>query len=173
MHRRKAPRRQSLREKLIENRRGLELWSFASGKPTPPELLTPIPEKRAYTKRLDGSSEHKEQSAVVDWWDKQCGAYGLPHFALFAVPNGAYLASGFYGAAKLKAEGMRRGALDLILAKPTARFSGLFIEMKYGKNKASDDQEAMKNYLIGAGYYATVKWSADDAIATIKEYLAA
>lgn len=135
-----------------------------------PPVSFGIPPKRTYTKRAD-SSEHAEQSAVIDWWDKACGTYGLPQFALFAVPNGAHLASGYIGASRLKAEGMRPGALDLVLAVPRDQFHGLFLEMKYGRNKPSEDQDAFIAYLLGAGYHASVQWSADSAIAAIKEYL--
>lgn len=147
----------------------MDFYAAMSGKPNPIEYN--IPEKRKYTKRAGGSSEHAEQCKVIEWWDKVCGVYRLPPFALFAVPNGAHLASGYIGAGKLKREGMRRGALDLTLAKPTATFSGCYIEMKYGDNKPSPEQNAFVEYLVGAGYYAKVCYSADDAIAVIKEYL--
>lgn len=142
-----------------------------SGKPLP-DQLTPIPEKRAYTKRTDGSSEHEEQCAVIQWWDAACGTYGLPRFALFSVPNGAHLASGYIGAGRLKREGMRKGMLDLVLARPADQFHGMYIEMKYGDNKPSAEQKEVKAYLESQGYSVGVHWSADSAIAAIKDYLA-
>jgi hypothetical protein len=126
--------------------------------------------KRAYTKRSEGS-EHQEQSAVVDWWDVACKGYGLPHFALFAVPNGAFFGSGYATAAKLKKEGMRKGILDLVLAVPRDQFHGLFIEMKYGSNTPTPEQWKVKEYLEKAGYCCSIHWSADEAIKAIKEYL--
>lgn len=165
---RRAARQKSLREHLQDSQRGLNYYADMTGKP---RLDLAVPEKRQYTKRTDGSSEHAEQCAVIQWWDSACGTYNLPRFALFAVPNGAHLASGYIGAGKLKREGMRSGALDLILAKPTAKFAGCMIEMKYGDNKPSDAQNAFIGYLSGAGYYTTVCYSADAAIDAIKEYL--
>lgn len=163
--------RQSHREKLLENKKGLDHWAAMSGKPVPAEIQIVVPEKRAYTKRTDGRSEHAEQCTVIDWWDAQHSFYGVPHFALFAVPNGAHLSSAYIGAGKLKREGMRRGAFDLILAVPRHPFHGWFGEMKFGKNTASDEQEAFGIYLNGAGYAASFHWSADSAIASIKTYL--
>lgn len=172
MRRRFAPKRKSLRENLLESRRGLEHYAALAGRPIPAEIQRiSIPEKRAYTKRSDGS-EHDEQSTVVQWWNNACGTYGLPPFALFAVPNGAHLASGYIGAGRLKREGMRSGMLDLVLAAPRDQFHGFFLEMKYGKNRPSDEQIKVKDYLQGAGYMTGVYWSADSAIAAIKDYLA-
>ena len=162
-------RPQSLREKLQESQRGLNLWAAMSGKPA---IQLDIPEKRSYTKRAEGSNEHKEQCAVIDWWRSACGSYRLPEFALFAVPNGAHLASGYIGAGKLKREGMRPGALDLQLAAPRQQFHGLFLEMKFGKNKPSEEQEAFISHLARSGYSVSVHWTADSAIKAIKEYLA-
>lgn len=130
-----------------------------------------LPPKRNYERKSNGS-EHAEQSAVIDWWDSACGTYGLPRFALFAIPNGAFFGSGYATAAKLKKEGMRRGILDLMLAVPHDQFHGLFIEMKYGSNTPSPEQWAVKEYLEKSGYRCGVYWSSDQAIAAIKGYLA-
>jgi hypothetical protein len=134
-------------------------------------FIRELPPKRTYTKRATGS-EHQEQSALISWWNKTCTFYGLPHFSLFAIPNGAFFGSGYATAAKLKAEGMRKGILDLMLAVPRDQFHGLFIEMKYGDNRPSEEQLAVKSYLEKAGYHCGVYWSADDAIQAIKAYLA-
>lgn len=162
-------RRKTLREALTESQRGLDHWAVMSGKPA---IKIDIPEKRKYTKRAEGSTEHKEQCAVIDWWRSACGVYKLPEFALFSVPNGAHLASGYIGAGKLKREGLRRGIFDLILAVPHGKHHGLFLEMKYGSNTPSAEQWQVKEYLQKAGYAASVHWTADEAIKAIKEYLA-
>jgi hypothetical protein len=137
-----------------------------------PQFQTELKPKRERKPRAVGASEHQEQCAVIDWWWRVHTQYRLPHFALFAVPNGAHLASGYIGAGKLKREGLRRGALDLILAKPSQNFAGLFIEMKAGSNQPSDDQKAFIAYLQEAGYKASVHWNAESAIAEIVGYLA-
>lgn len=165
---RRRDKRMGVREQIERSNRAHQFYGAMTGKP--PMLQTVLPPKRTYTKRSSGS-EHQEQSMVIEWWDKACNFYGLPHFALFAVPNGAFFGSGYATAAKLKKEGMRRGILDLMLAAPCGQFHGLFIEMKYGDNKLTDDQKDVKAYLEKTGYCVSVHWSADSAIQAIKEYL--
>ncbi len=133
------------------------------------------PKRERIRRPVDGlppkASEHDEQKNVINWWRKAHGTYQLPELALFSVPNGSFLGSSYFSAAKLKSEGLRRGALDLILAKPNRKYHGLFIEMKAGDNKTSDDQDAFIAYLTSAGYKASVHWGADSAIEEIKSYL--
>lgn len=145
-----------------------------SGKPKM-EFKTQLPPKRNRIKRpVDGQpvgpTEHQEQCAVIQWWRSAYPTYNVPEFALFAVPNGG--ARDAITGARLKAEGVRRGALDLILAIPSAAYAGLFIELKVRDNQPSDQQKAFVEYFNGAGYKAVVHWSADAAIEEIKEYLA-
>lgn len=144
---------------------------YAAAAEVEPKFQQEVPPERKYTKRTDGSSEHKEQCAVIEWWRKACGVYRLPEFVLFAIPNGAHLASGYIGAGKLKREGLRPGMLDLVLAVPRGESHGKFIEMKYGSNKPSPEQNAVIAHFKYAGYSVGVHWSADSAISAIKEYL--
>ena len=117
-------------------------------------------------------TEHQEQVKVIQWWALACHAYQIPEYALFAVPNGG--ARNVITASLLKAEGVRRGALDLILACPTNASHGLFLEMKRQSGSLSDvtpDQRAYLEYLQSVGYEASVHWSGDSAIAAIQAYL--
>lgn len=74
------------------------------------------------------NSEHVEQCALLQWWEMQARAKKLDAAALFAIPNGGNrnAATG----ARLKAEGVRSGIPDLMLAIPSLGYAGLFIEMK-------------------------------------------
>lgn len=123
-------------------------------------------------------SEHDAQVAVVDWCAQMSSV--IPELALlFAIPNGAKLpyirnASGqrFSPQAQhLKAEGLRPGIPDLFLPVASQGYHGLFIELKFGRNKPSDVQVGMLDALAGQGYCAAVCWGAADAITTITEYL--
>lgn len=172
---RRRTRPPSLRERLEASHRTSCFYAAAFDKPPPPlpKMLVemgPKRERKPASARV-GPSEHQEQCAVIDWWWRVHTKYRLPHFALFAVPNGG--ARDVITGARLKAEGVRRGALDLILAKPANNFSGLFIEMKVGDNKPSDDQKLFIAYLQEVGYKACVHWNAESAIADIVEYLGA
>ena len=125
---------------------------------TPP----PAPSK---TKLKRGEGEHLEQCALIEWADYK----GYPYNLIFAIPNGGDRNP--VVAAKMKAEGVRKGVLDLLLPVARGRFHGFFIEMKYGNNKPSDCQlefaEAMKN----EGYHVGAYWGWEDAAADIVTYI--
>jgi len=80
---------------------------------------------------------------------------------------------------KLKAEGLKKGMLDFCLPLPKLYCGedpnhGLYIEMKVPpiqSSKISTDQKDVLKYLIDVGYEAQVAWSADEAIAIIKQYI--
>lgn len=123
--------------------------------------------------------EHDEQVAATAWWALACHGYGLPEFALFAIPNGGARHKAVAG--KLKAEGVRPGIPDLCLAVPLKHqgaagveflAAGLFIEMKRRGNKASPEQEAVILFLRQRGYHVVIAWDAGEAINAIKAYLA-
>jgi hypothetical protein len=154
----------------VTNRRLNAIDAFYAG--ASPKGVAPIPRRtRAQNKPRDPklATEHQEQTAVIQWWNLSCAKYGLPAIALFAIPNGG--ARDYVTGAMLKAEGVRRGVFDLMLAKPASGFHGLYLEMKVGANKASDDQLAFKAYLESVGYKALICYSAEVAISHIEEYL--
>lgn len=98
---------------------------------------------------------------------------------IYAIPNGAALTrkqdkkGKWYSpqANKLLAEGLRPGVPDLCLPVPRKDYCGLYIEMKAGRNKPTEEQEAFLNALAGQGYLAVVCWGWDDARRTLCEYL--
>lgn len=116
------------------------------------------------------TTEHGEQSSVIRWWAFAHKAYKVPEYALYAVPNAAK--RGFKLAAMMKAEGMRKGALDLNLDVPAGEFHGLRLELKIKPNSVSAEQQDFLNYYNEAGYCAAVCWSGSEAIDAIKHYLA-
>lgn len=126
-------------------------------------------------------TEHQEQAAVIDWWDKiYAPAHKLDPRLLFAIPNGAN--KSFAQAAKFKREGLRAGCPDLILAMPkdmlalrgpewTRLFNGLFIEMKRIGGKASPAQIEFATILRNQGYNVIIAQGASEAIRAISAYL--
>lgn len=113
------------------------------------------------------SREHEIQAACIRWFDLQ---YPLYRRRLFAIPNGGQRS--ITTAARLKAEGVRAGVWDLFLAVPdfSHELGGLFIEMKAGKNKLTDEQQFFQQDLRGL-YAFAVCYSLDEFIATINGYL--
>ena len=113
-------------------------------------------------------SEHLEQCAVMQWaqlHEKRYPALEL----LYAIPNGGVRHKAV--AAKLKAEGVKPGIPDLCLNAARGGFHGLYIEMKYGKNKTSKDQDKIIAGLRAEGYRVEVCYSAGEAIDVLQEYL--
>lgn len=135
------------------------------------DFVKPMREiRRPVDKRPVGPSEHQLQAAVITWWRLAHRKYGLPEFSLFAIPNGG--ARDVITGALLKKEGVRKGVVDLMLAYPKAGAHGLFIEMKTGSNKPSDEQQEFIAFVEAQGYRASVHWATDSAIKAIEEYLA-
>lgn len=73
-------------------------------------------------------------------------------------------------AARLKAEGVKAGVPDLCIPIARGGYHGLFIEMKFGRNKPTDEQMKWLSTLERNGYMATVCWGAEEAIAVIEQY---
>ena len=130
-------------------------------------------------------SEHTHQVQVILWANlMEKRKYPMLRF-LYAVPNGG--ARHPIVAAKLKAEGVKPGVLDLCLPYPikanmvprsinyyqSFKYCGLYIEMKTltPKGRLSDDQKEWIEYLKGVGYKVVVAWTADEAIEEIERYL--
>lgn len=115
-------------------------------------------------------SESHHQRALIQWWDSiGCKKHGLPLQSLFAIPNGG--ARTAITGAKLKSEGVRKGVFDLLLMAQRNGFNGLWIEMKYGKNKLTQEQEAFSLMASAVGYECVVCWSWEDARNKIEDYL--
>lgn len=112
-------------------------------------------------------SEHDEQAAVIQW--ARMHPDPRLHTLLFAIPNGGQRHPGT--ARKLRAEGVVRGIPDLFLAIAVSDYHGLFIEMKFGKNRPTEDQEDRMTELMLENYFCGVCYSADEAICMIEFYL--
>lgn len=70
-----------------------------------------------------------------------------------------------------KRMGLRSGTPDIFIPYPTKSHHGLFIELKYGRNKATPAQESFIKRLREQGYAAEIIWGADNAIQFITNYL--
>ena len=115
-------------------------------------------------------SEHSEQVALVAW--AKDNENWIPALKLlFAIPNGGKRKTGWWEVS----EGLKKGVPDLFLAvpKPAHRggMAGLFIEMKFNKNKCTPAQEDWLERLHCQGYATTVCYSFEEARDTILDYL--
>lgn len=162
-------RKPSKRDDAIAFNAADRFYAGAANKVAEQRIIKPLRIRRPVDGKAPQPSEHQVQAAVISWWFLAHAGYGLPVFALFAVPNGG--ARDAITGSLLKAEGVRRGTPDLLLAVPNRKYHGLLQELKTGDNKPSDEQKAFIAYLTSAGYKASVHWGADSAIEEIKSYL--
>ena len=123
------------------------------------------------TKRQD--HEHQNQVALFQWAflaSKHKG--GIPELRfLFAIPNAGQRHPAV--ARKMVAEGLKSGVPDVCLPFVTdnGESPGLFIEMKYGKNKPTREQEKWLKYLKSQCYKTAVCYSWQEAAKVILDYL--
>lgn len=114
------------------------------------------------------NAEHTEQALLFQWVELAKGR--TPELGmLFAVPNGGHRHIAV--AAKLKAEGVKRGVPDLCLPVPRGKYHGAFWEMKAGANRASREQRAWLDALAKLGYYTNVCLGWETARDEITAYL--
>lgn len=121
---------------------------------------------RHKTTKKRAEPEHELQVAFFQWLTLQ---YPAVRKVSFAVPNGVRCS--FSQAKKLVAEGLTKGALDVILAIPNSTFHALFIEFKIKPNKPTLEQEAMISNLSVNGYKCEVCYNLEEAINAVNNYV--
>ena len=113
-------------------------------------------------------SEHIEQCTVFTWATLYEPKYPCLKY-MFSTLNGIRLTIG--SAVKAKKSGNKKGVPDIVLPKPMNNYHGLYIELKVGKNKTSEDQNDFIEYLRIEGYKVEVAYGSIEAIDFIKDYL--
>lgn len=114
--------------------------------------------------------EDTEQMNVISWANWNSNKY--PELKLlFHVPNGGKRNA--QEAARFKTMGVKAGVPDLCLPVPRGGYAGLYIEMKYGKNKTTDKQNEWIKDLSKQGYDVEVCWGAEEAIEVLESYMKA
>lgn len=111
--------------------------------------------------------ESQHQRALFDWirtQEKRDHRYSK----IFAIPNGAKRDK--ITASNLKREGVLSGVWDIFIPIPRGALGGLFIEMKAGKNKLTDNQKRFKEGLDNS-YSFEVCYSWIEAKEVIQEWL--
>lgn len=113
-------------------------------------------------------SEDTEQISVIQWAEWNTGRYPELKW-LHHCPNGG--SRNKQEAVKLKQMGVKAGVSDLCLPYPRGAYCGLYIEMKYGKNRQQPTQKEFLADMAAAGHFVATCYSAEDAVAVIKDYL--
>lgn len=106
--------------------------------------------------------ELDEQINVVTW----CEIEGIP---VFHIVNEGQRTP--WAGKKLVAAGLRKGVPDLCIPIACGGYHGLYIEMKYGKNKLTESQKEWLRLLKRNGYATYVAHSFEEARAAITTYL--
>ena len=119
------------------------------------------------------NTEHGHQCALF-CWSAIKSQDDLRYKMLFAVPNGGERHKAV--AAKMKAEGLRKGVPDVFLAITNSKYPGFFIEMKKPglENTPSaikPDQLKWHDGLRNQGYKVEVYYNWIDASKAIEAYL--
>ena len=149
----------------------------------PPKLKLDISKTKSKVitpEQLSGGSESSHQKALFAWAALSNQKYPQLRW-MFAIPNGG--SRHIVEAANLKAAGVKAGVPDIFLPFPLiaidadhnnlkyTKCNGLFIELKVGKNKASEKQLEWIDYLQKAGYYCKVCYDWEEARDCIINYL--
>ena len=117
---------------------------------------------------MAAESEHKEQVALFRW--AEFAAARRPELRLLhAIPNGGHRHKAV--AARMKAEGVRRGVPDICLPVARGPYHGLYIEMKTRRGRTSADQERWIAALRAQGYRAEVCRDWSEAREAIEQHL--
>lgn len=116
-------------------------------------------------------TEDLEQELVMRWAIGQEGAW--PELALLhAIPNGGLRSK--RTAAALKRTGVKPGVPDLCLPIARGGFHGLYVEMKRRTGgRVEPEQKAWHARLAAEGYHVAVCRGHEQAIAVLRDYLAA
>lgn len=88
---------------------------------------------------------------------------------MYHIPNGG--SRNPIEAVNLKKQGVKAGVPDICLPVPSGDYNGLYIELKYGKNKTTKAQDDYINFLNHQGYAAVVCYGWEQAVKVIEKYL--
>lgn len=112
--------------------------------------------------------EGNEQEALFRWAAFVRGRF--PEIdLLYHIPNGG--SRNNLEAANFKRQGVKAGVPDLCLPVARGKYHGLYIEMKYGKNKTSENQRKWLAALQRQDYAVAVCYGWQEAQELITKYL--
>ena len=112
--------------------------------------------------------ERSEQIMLIEWAELM--QRRIPALKwLYHVPNGGKRDP--VTGALLKKMGVKAGVPDLCLPVPVGKYHGLYIEMKCGKGRPSDEQRKWIAHLCEVGYCVHICYGFREAAKTILDYL--
>lgn len=87
----------------------------------------------------------------------------------FTIPNGTR--TSIHVAAKMKAEGVRKGIADIMIPHASGGYMGMFLELKSERGTLSPEQKQFLHDMALEGYYTEAAHGLDEAIELITKYL--
>jgi len=112
--------------------------------------------------------EAADQETLFQWAALNENTY--PELSLlYHIPNGG--SRNKIEAANLKRQGVKAGVPDICLPVARGKYHGLYIELKHGKNKLSDNQKIWLKRLQNQGYLAICCYGWEEAVKAIEKYL--
>lgn len=114
------------------------------------------------------SNEENEQIALFQW--AEFAAVRYPELELmYHVPNEGKRS--VRTGSRLKKAGLKSGVPDIVLPVARGGYIGLYIELKYGKNKITENQKNWLRALSEQNHYAAVCYGWEQAKDVIETYL--
>jgi hypothetical protein len=122
--------------------------------------------------KTDPHAEGLHQRTVVQWAGYFPALKWLHSSLNGAMLNGTKIERAIQWK-KLKAEGAKKGVLDLFLPVARNGYHGLYIEMKRadGKGRMTPEQKEFSEDQTNAGYLCVLCNGSDEAMAEIKTYM--
>jgi hypothetical protein len=124
--------------------------------------VPPVPKKRK-------NEESLMQQEIVKWWAWKCRELNIPEYLLIAIPLQGHRTP--KNGARMKAEGMRAGTLDMQLCVARGQWNSLWIENKTKEGVVSKDQHKMMGWLKQFGSHVVVCRTFKEATDEIESYL--
>ena len=113
-------------------------------------------------------TEHEEQVALFEWINTYKAVYPDLN-CVYAIPNGGF--RHITTAKRLHAEGVKAGVWDIHIPIRAHGSTGLWIEMKVGKNKLTENQKNWARLMVSNYHKTAVCYSWTEAAFMICDYL--
>lgn len=114
--------------------------------------------------------EKDEQIALFEWAELYLyPKYPELRLLMYHIPNGGSRHPA--EAVNLKRQGVKAGVSDIFVSVPRNGFHGLYVEMKYDKNKLTHEQKEFIRAANEQGYGVTVCYTWLEAKTAILNYL--
>ena len=118
--------------------------------------------------RYKKKGEDTEQILFIQWCRLHEDVYPQLRW-VHHIPNGGRRDA--KEAAVLKQMGVKAGVSDIHFPYPSGRYIGMYIEMKYGTNLPSKEQQEFMREMELVGHYCCICYYVAAAVRAVEEYM--